>query len=122
MAAWGHAKPAQIGANPTPGLWMMGGARAIVEVGQPGALATSLGACAAYDQAAERAAAVTCPVWIGVGADDKMTPPRAAAELAKHLTDPTVIEWADTGHSMMTENPGAVRQLVLDALGPAETG
>ncbi len=26
MAAWGHAKPAHLGLNPTPGLWMLGGA------------------------------------------------------------------------------------------------
>ena len=31
MAAWGHARPAHVGHHPTPGLWMLGGARALVE-------------------------------------------------------------------------------------------
>ena len=48
MAAWGHAKPAHVGLNPTPGLWMIGGARALVENSHPGVLATDFRACMAY--------------------------------------------------------------------------
>jgi pimeloyl-ACP methyl ester carboxylesterase len=119
MAAWGHAKPAHIGLNPTPGLWMLGGARALVEVSHPGALANDFRACAAYDGAGAAAATVGCPVSVAVGAGDKMTPPRAAAKLIEQLADPTVTELADTGHMMMVENPEAVRKLLLEALHPA---
>lgn len=119
MAAWGHAKPAHVGLNPTPGLWMLGGARALVEGSRPGALATDFGACLAYDRATVAAAAIRCPVTVAVGLGDKMTPPRAAAKLIAQLPEPHVVELADTGHMMMIESPSAIRQLLLEALAPA---
>jgi pimeloyl-ACP methyl ester carboxylesterase len=119
MASWSHAKPAHVGVNPTPGQWMVGGARALVEIGHPGALATDFRACAAYDGALEAAAAISCPVSVGVGLGDKMTPPRAAAKVIDRLAGPTVVEFTETGHMMMVENPRAVRRLLLDALVPA---
>ncbi|MEM7337404.1 MAG: alpha/beta hydrolase [Actinomycetota bacterium] len=116
MASWGHAKPAHIGLNPTPGLWMIGGARALVEVSASGALAVDFRACAAYDGAEAAAAEVACPVTILVGAEDKMTPPRAAAALAAHVPQASVITVPDTGHMMMIEDPRLVRVALLDAL------
>ena len=118
MAAWGHAKPTHIDLNPTPGLWMLGGARALVEVSRSGVLASDFRVCASYDVAALAAAGITCPVAVAIGTGDKMTPPRAAAKLIEHLSDPTVVELADTGHMMMVESPRAVRQLLVDALQP----
>ena len=116
MASWSHDKPAHLGLNPTPGLWMLGGARALVENSEPGALAADFAACAAYQDATTTAAKVTCPVTVVVGMGDKMTPPRAAAKLVEQFDDPTVIHLADTGHSMMTESPRAVRKLLVEAL------
>ena len=116
MTSWGHDRPAHVGLNPTPGLWMLGGARALVEMSSPGALSADFEACAAYDGAIGAASSVRCPVTVVVGAGDKMTPPRAAAKLIAELTDPTVIELAETGHMMMTENPAAIRRLLVAAL------
>lgn len=116
MAAWGHDRPAHVGLNPTPGMWMLGGARALVENSSAGALAVDFEACAAYVGALDAAAAVTVPVVVGVGLGDKMTPPRAAAKLIAALQDPAVVELSDTGHSMMTESPRAVRAMLVDAL------
>ncbi len=112
MAAWGHAKPAHVGTNPTPGLWMTGGARALVERSRPGVLATDFEACAAYrwDQT------IACPATVVIGLGDKMTPPKAGRALADTLERVTVIELADTGHTMMIENPDAVKRTVLDAV------
>lgn len=118
MTAWGHDRPAHVGLNPTPGLWMLGGSRALVEASPPGSLAADFAACAAYDGAAAAAAKVACPVAVAVGQGDKMTPPRAAAKLITELNDPTVIELADTGHMMMTENPRPIRQLLLATTQP----
>ncbi len=119
MASWGHAQPAHVGLNPTPGLWMLGGARALVEQSEPGALAADFGACAAYEGAEAAAAAGTCPTTVAVGLGDKMTPPRAAAKLVASLGDrASVTELADTGHMLMTENPRAVRRLLAAALAP----
>ena len=117
MASWGHAKPAHIGRNPTPGLWMLGGARALVEASDPGVLSNDFRACQDYGDAIERAGQVTCPVRVIIGAGDKMTPPRATAKLVQALeAGPapavTVTTIADAGHMMMVEEPGPVRRVL----------
>jgi pimeloyl-ACP methyl ester carboxylesterase len=117
MAAWGHARPAHTAANPTPGLWMTGGARALVESGRPGVLMTDFRACTAYDRAEAAAAAVTCPATVVIGLGDRMTPPSGGRALAAALPSATVIELADTGHQMMTENPKAVKRAILATIG-----
>ena len=94
---------------------MLGGSRALVEASPPGSLAADFAACATYDGATAAAAKVVCPVAVAVGQGDKMTPPRAAAKLIAELNEPTVVELADTGHMMMTENPRPIRQLLLTA-------
>ena len=113
MAAWGHAQPAHMGLNPTPGLWMLGGARALVENSLPGVLATDFHACMAYAGATAAAGKATCPATVVIGLGDKMTPPKGGRALASALTDAHVIELANTGHSMMAENPRAVRAAIL---------
>lgn len=113
IAAWGHARSAQTGANPTPGLWMFGGATALVENGRPGVLATDFRACMAYERAETAAADVTCPATILIGLDDKMTPPKGARTLAAALPAATVVELPATGHQMMTENPTEVKRAIL---------
>ena len=113
MAAWGHARRAHSGDNPTPGLWMLGGARALVERGRPGVLATDFRACMAYERAEAAAADVGCPATVVIGDGDKMTPPKSGRALAAALPSATVVELADTGHQMMTENPAAVKRAVL---------
>ncbi len=117
MAAWGHARPAHTGANPTPGLWMIGGAMALVERGRPGVLAADFRACAAYDRAEAAAAEVSCPATVVIGTGDKMTPPKSGRALATALPSAEVVELADTGHQMMTENPDAVKRAILTSVG-----
>ncbi len=118
MASWGHAKPAHIGHNPTPGLWMLGGARALVETGEPGALHTDFTACTEYRDAPEAAAAVACPVRLVVGLGDKMTPPKSAHQLIAAMDQDlvTVTRLADVGHMMMIEDPRSTRRVLLDAI------
>ena len=113
MAAWGHARPAHTGVNPTPGLWMIGGAMALVESGRPGVLATDFRACREYERAEAAAADVSCPATVVIGEGDKMTPPKSGRAIAAALPSATVVELADTGHQMMTENPTAVKRAIL---------
>lgn len=113
MSAWGHARPAHTAPNPTPGLWMAGGAMALVENGRPGALATDFRACMAYDRAVEAAAEATCLSTVVIGLGDKMTPPKGGHALAAALPLATVIELPDTGHQMMTEHPVAVKRAIM---------
>ena len=116
MAAWGHAKPAHVGVNPTPGLWMTGGARALVENGRPGVLATDFRACMSYDRAEAAAADVTCPATVVIGDGDKMTPAKSGRAIAAALPSVEIVELVNTGHQMMTENPKAVKQAILHQL------
>jgi pimeloyl-ACP methyl ester carboxylesterase len=124
MAAWGHGKPAHIGLNPTPGLWMLGGARALVETSTPGALTADFNACGNYGDAAEAAAATSCPIHVVVGLEDKMTPAKSAAKLTAEMNQDrlTVTELAGVGHMMMMENPRATRQALLDSATVSSTG
>lgn len=118
MASWGHGPAAQTGPNPTPGLSMVGGARALVEVSPAGALATDFAACAAYQGAIDAAGRITCPTTIVFGRADKMTPARSAMALAEHIPEANrhlhPVDGA-VGHMLMTEVPGEVRQVLLDA-------
>lgn len=113
MASWGHDKPAHVGVNPTPGLWMLGGSRALVENSELGVLATDFGACVTYANAAVAAAAVTCPATVVIGLGDKMTPPKGGRTLAAALSNARIVELAAIGHSMMTEHPRATKQAIL---------
>jgi pimeloyl-ACP methyl ester carboxylesterase len=116
MAAWGHAKPAHVGVNPTPGLWMTGGARALVENGRPGVLSSDFRACMAYDRAEAAAAEVTCRATVVIGRGDKMTPPKSGRALAAALPAVNVVELESTGHTMMFEHPVGVKRAIRDTV------
>jgi pimeloyl-ACP methyl ester carboxylesterase len=122
MASWGHDKLAHVGANPTPGLWMLGGAMALVENSAPGVLAADFAACVAYANALGAAASTKCPATVVIGLGDKMTPPKGGRAVAAALPSARVVELAGTGHSMMTENPRAVRETILDSIGRLDAG
>lgn len=114
MCDWGHGPVAHLGPNPNPGMWMSGGARALIERSHPGVLAADFRACVAFDQATNLAAAITCPVHLVVGTADKMTPPRAAETLsAAFAQPPTVTRLDGVGHMMMTEAAADIRRILL---------
>ena len=116
IAGWGHSSDHHLGGNPTPGLWMIGGTRAVLDRGPSGALGLSLSACAAYDTALDAASKVVCPVTLILGGQDRMTPRAAAQPLVDALTDPTVVELPSTGHMVMVEEPDLVRKAMVEHL------
>lgn len=122
MAAWSHGRAAHVGLNPVPGMWMLGGARALVENSPPGALTADFNACASYVEAPDAMAAVTVPTCVLVGTEDKMTSPKGTARLTAAATaeSVTVQELQGVGHSMMTEDPRAVRQAIVAAVRSVE--
>ena len=96
---------------------MMGGVAAMLETSPPGVLAADLAACAAYGEAAAAAAAVSCPVTLVLGSQDRMTPRKAARALEEAFArPPSIVEVATSGHMLMLEEPAAVRQAILDHL------
>ena len=112
MTGWCFASAAKIGGNPAPGLWMTGGARALLDRGRDGALAADLAACNAWTTAAVTAAAVKAPALLVLGENDVMTPARKGQELARLIAGAHVVTLPGCGHMMMQERPDAT----LDAL------
>jgi pimeloyl-ACP methyl ester carboxylesterase len=117
---WGHAVRSQLGGNPAPGMWMMGGAVRLLERSGPSILAGDLAACNAFGDGHRAAAEVRCPVLLVVGTRDMMTPPRGARALVEALSGARVevAELDGSGHMLMTERPDEV----LDALTRALVG
>jgi pimeloyl-ACP methyl ester carboxylesterase len=109
---WGHGAAAHLGHHPAPGLWLMGGAEALLERCAPGVLHNDLAACNAYQEAEAAAAKVTCPTLLVLGADDRMTPAKAGQKLAAIIPGAQCVVIPEAGHMMMSEAADAT----LDAL------
>lgn len=108
ITGWSHSPAGRRGGHPTPGVWMSGTTMRLLERSRPGVLASDLAACAAYDDAVERAAAVAVPALVLVGARDLMTRARDAAPIIDALPSARSVVLEGTGHQMMTEQPDAV--------------
>lgn len=104
---WGFGTRGHVGGNPLPGGWLMGTARGLLLRGDPAVLATDLAACDDYRDGEQAAAAIRCPTLVLVGAEDRMTPPRAGRALAERIVGAACAEIADAGHMMMVEQPEA---------------
>ncbi len=119
MTAWGLGPNAHVSVNPTPGLWMSGGSRALLDVADDDVIFTDLAACNEFDLADIDLAGVTCPVSFICGGADKMTPPDAASGLIASFDGASVHFLNGIGHMMMNEDPKSVREILLDALSSA---
>ena len=118
MSGWSHAADSRLGLNPTPGMWMTGGMKALVERSQPGVLYSDLQACNSYAEAEARAASLTCPALVVIAAHDKMTPARSGRAMATAMVRSSgvdVLELSHAGHMSLTEEPRTVREALLDA-------
>jgi pimeloyl-ACP methyl ester carboxylesterase len=107
-----HSPRAQTGGNRMPGLWMLGNSMRLMERSGDGVLHADFTACNNYADGMAAAGQITCPVLLILGQRDLMTPPRAARDFAARLGNSRTVTLAGTGHSLMSEQPDAV----LDAL------
>jgi len=112
VTAWGHGPTGHFGGNRAPGLWMMGNAIQIMARSATKVLYVDLLACDIYAAGLEAAANVSCPTLVIAGRADRMSPAKAAAQLAAAMPDATLVTLPDCGHMMMVEKPDAT----LDAL------
>jgi pimeloyl-ACP methyl ester carboxylesterase len=126
MTGWSHATSSRIGLNPTPGMWMTGGSQALVERSKPGTLLVDLLACNSYTDAEDRAASITCPALVGIGAQDKMTPAKSGQAMVEAMVRSEAVEvlqMPDAGHMTLTEEPRLVREALLRmVLGGSQEG
>jgi len=110
--AFAHSARAKLGGNRVPGAWMLGNSIRLMERSADGALHADFTACNEYKGGLEAARKVRCPVLLILGQRDQMTPPRAAKAASESFANARVVTLKGTGHSLMSEQPDAV----LDAL------
>ena len=117
--------------HPGPGFSIYHQNRRLMQRQAPGVLLNDLLACHRWEGADAAARTLRVPALIVNGANDMMTPPRAADGLARVLGDPggscpalTRMTLAACGHNLMAEHPAAVRDALcrwLPAHVPATT-
>ena len=105
VTSWGFGPGGHLGRNPSPGLWMMGGAFRLLEHAPAGVLGNDLAACAMYQGAPEAAKKVACPALLLLGADDRMTPAKQGRALAASIRGAEARVLPGIGHMVMTEAP-----------------
>jgi len=126
MTSWGYSNRAHVGQHASPGFWLLGGSRALIEVSPDGSLAADMEACDSYGGALGAAAAVRCPASVILGSDDKMTPVRSAQDLlaafdpAASSTAVNVTVLDGVGHMIPLEDPGRARACIAQALATAD--
>jgi pimeloyl-ACP methyl ester carboxylesterase len=114
LTLWGHGSSAHLGGSATPGMWMLGGGKRLMERAAPGVIYTDLNACNQYKQGLEDAGSITCQALLILGQSDLMTPPRKARALTEVLSDSRTVVLEKSGHAMLSERPEQVLdQLIL---------
>jgi pimeloyl-ACP methyl ester carboxylesterase len=101
LTRWGYS-----GTGPVNPLREAG--RRLLERARPGVIHTDLKACNDYTAGLEHAAAVRCPALLILGEHDRLTPPRAARQLAAALPGAETVILEGAGHAMLAERPALV--------------
>lgn len=114
VSLWGLGATATIGGNLAPGLWMLGGARRLLEASRPGVLFSDLTACNEYQDGLAAAARVAVPATVILGGRDRMTPLKAGKTLAAALPNARTVVLEGAGHLMMAERPDEVLAALRD--------
>jgi pimeloyl-ACP methyl ester carboxylesterase len=109
---WSHTSIAHKPSCPGPGFWVMGSNQRLMQrisaLNPAKVFYTDFSACNAYANGEAAAATLTCPVLLLLGKRDMMTPPKAAAMLAKTIPRCEVVQLDHCGHSLMAEQPDGV--------------
>ncbi len=109
IVEWSFAPESQLGNNhAVPGMWLPGNGLALMRRMAKGVLHNDLAACRAYFNGLDAAKTVAVPALVVMGARDMMTSPKGAQGLIAALPDVRVETLAQAGHSMLSEAPGQV--------------
>jgi len=111
-----HSNAAQIGGNRVPGMWMMGSAMRLMERSGSGVLHADFSSCNAYLGGLAAAAQVQCPALLILGKRDQMAPIKSAQALAARIPNLRTVALEGTGHALMSEQPDAVLDALIDHL------
>ena len=105
VSIWGLGFKAELGGSLAPGLWMHGGAQAVLRHCEPGVLFRDLSACNSYGNALAAAATLKVPTTLILGERDMMTPAKAGKALAAAIPHARTIVLPGAGHMLMAERP-----------------
>ncbi|WP_315828583.1 alpha/beta hydrolase [Bradyrhizobium sp. SZCCHNG3015] len=105
VSIWGLGFKAELGGSLAPGLWMHGGAQAVLKDCEPGVLFKDLSACNSYANALAAAATVKVPTTLILGERDMMTPAKAGKALAAAIPHAKTVVVPGAGHMIMAERP-----------------
>jgi pimeloyl-ACP methyl ester carboxylesterase len=105
VSIWGLGFSAELGGSLAPGLWMHGGAQAVLKACERGVLFRDLAACNSYANALSAAADVKVPTTLILGERDMMTPAKAGKALAAAIPHAKTIVVRGAGHMIMAERP-----------------
>jgi pimeloyl-ACP methyl ester carboxylesterase len=107
-----HSSAGQLGGSENPGMCMtMSGQRLLEQAGEQ-VLFTDLSACNGFTPEPTFLKNISASTLVIVGAQDKMTSPVKARQIADSISDAQIVTLNPCGHAMLTEQPNAV----LDAL------
>lgn len=107
IVGWSHTGADRFGSRSEPGLWMAGATRRLL-CANLAPLGGDLRACAEYP-GLERAATVKTPTLVVSGTDDRMTSPKAGAELAQAIEGARFETVSGAGHMLLTVQPRELR-------------
>lgn len=120
MTSWGHGPKSKIGRNSMPGMWMVGGARALLAENRPNVLHADLKACDEWDTSLEAASNLKCPALLVMGTHDMMTPRKKGLTLGNAIPNCIHVTVKGSGHMMMQEAPDAVLDALIDNIHAAD--
>ncbi len=113
---WSLGRRAHLGGSTAIGMWMAGGADALLDTVGYDVLAADLAASNAYEGAEAAAAQVRCPTLVVLGGDDRMTPRRKGEQLAAAIPGARTAVLPGSGHSLMAERPDEVLAALRELL------
>lgn len=109
---WSHFTMSQKPSCPGPGFHVMNGNQRLMQhiskKNPAQVFYTDFSACNTYANGEAAAKSVAVPTLLLLGKRDMMTPPKAAAGLAKLIPHCDVIQIENCGHALMSEQPDAV--------------
>ncbi len=113
---WSHSARGSLGGNPVPGMFVLGGGERLMERCAPGVFHADLAACNGFEP--EDTSHIRIPVTVVVGTEDRMTPMQAGQSVADGFADRARVRvLPGSGHSMMSEQPNEVLDVLIEALG-----
>ena len=119
VVMYSHSTLAAKPSYPGPGVWLRGGARALMRQvlahgRDPMLFHTDFAACNAYTHGLDAAAGVRCAAHLVLGSADQMTLPRGAQAVATALK--ATVHSVPAGHFLMQECPDGVLNALRTAL------